>query len=513
MLKGLIFTNTEVLAQNLRVQQKNIQKVLHQYVIQCSSCIEWYIVDVSDPMYADIVDCDDWQTYRRILSDYYYGLGFSGVNNCPLFIIGGIEEIPMPLIENPLVGIGGEYLYSDMLYCFDLADFSYLHLDTLINQTPQFTVGRLPLSSRHSISDLSTYLNTSSDYLQSGIYVRGASMTTTESWVQPSTDIMRDIPIVSLSSDNVPLYNRMIVSPPLDTTYQDMYEGYVHELQNIDFLTCNLHGDDTKGNPFFFGEDQGRSYSTIAIQPSMFKYACPVIFNPLACYGARFIDYDIDDSMLYSALRNGTMLYTGSCDISMGGDYYQAGCSELMIKLYNIYLHQGMPAGMALIKAKQDYYRTCHSDDGDENAMFTILEFNLFGCPILSMKPKFDVNYRPQLSGQYVVTKARVNYHPTKIVHVKGDAMDANGILTYVRGLVDANLFYVRAKVEKEVYERLGLSASNIERISRVMQNEYQIGWQFMYMITPNESYRSFRMYYVINTNEQGEITKILHTK
>lgn len=511
MLKGLIFTDTYMLSQNLRTRQSDIQSVLNQYVTQCSSYIEWYIVDVADSMYSDTINPEDWLSYVRVLTDFYYGLCLYEHNNCPLFIIGGVNEIPMPYITNPIIGaVGSEKLHSDMLYCFNYEGVSSITPTFFINQSPRFAVGRLPLSSQHTISDLTAYLDASLKYLQTGIYIRGAAMTTTESWLKASTDMMQDIPTVSLSSDNVPLYNRMIVSPLLDTTYHDMYEGFVKELQKIDFMICNLHGCENKGASAFLGQDRGYSYLPVAIQPSMLKHVAPVILNTVACFGARFTNYDINDSMLYTALQNGTMLYAGACDVSLGGGD-QAGKSELLMKLYNIYLHKGIPAGSALLKAKQDYYRTCHEYDGDEYAMFTVLEFNLFGCPILSMQPKLDANYCPQLLGQNVTNRVRASYHPTKIVPVIGTAFEANDILAYVRGQVDTNLSYIRNKVEKEVYERLGLSSNNIDRISRIMQNEYQIGWQFVYMITPHES--TFRMYYLVNTNEQGEITKIIHTK
>lgn len=104
MLKGLIFTDTYVLARNLSVLQEDIQCVLHQYIAQSSPYVEWHIVDVSDPMYADTVDSDDWFSYAKILTDFYYGLGLNEHQNCPLFIIGGVNEIPMPWITNPLAG-------------------------------------------------------------------------------------------------------------------------------------------------------------------------------------------------------------------------------------------------------------------------------------------------------------------------------------------------------------------------------------------------------------------------
>ena len=496
------------------MQQEDIQCVLHQYIAQSSPYVEWHIVDVADPMYADTVDSDDWVSYAKILTDFYYGLGLNEHQNCPLFIIGGVNEIPMPWITNPLAGaIGGEYVYADMLYCFNYEGVSPITPSSFINQFPRFAVGRLPLSPQHTITDLSDYLNNSVRYLTSDIHIRGAAMTTTESWITASADMMHDIPTVSLSLDNVPLNNRMIVSPLLDITERDMYEGFLREMHKIDFLTCNLHGDDTEGFPAFLGEDNEHSYYPIALQPSVLGHRSPVIFNTVACFGARFIGYDINDSMLYTALQNGTMLYAGSGEISLGGGD-RAGNSELMMKLYNIYLHQGMPAGMALIKAKQDYYRTCHEDDGDECAMFTILEFNLFGCPILSMQPKLAADYKPTLLGHRVAEKSHIpTYRPKTMTPIIQTAYQADDIHAYVQSLVDGNIYHIRSIVEKEVYARLGLPAENLQQILTISQDLYEIGYQFIYCWTPQESYRQFQMYWLVNTDKQGKITKIIHTK
>jgi hypothetical protein len=217
--------------------------------------------------------------------------------------------------------------------------------------------------------------------------------------------------------------------------------------------------------------------------------------------------------MLLSAMAYGTMLYCGSCEIALGGPDME-GNSELMMKLYNIYLHKGMPAGMALIKAKQDYYRTCHNDDGDEYAMFTILEFNLFGCPILSMQPKLSADYQPILLGNRVVEKrGSSTYNPKTMSPILNSAYQADDIHAYVQALVDGNIYYIRSVVEKEVYKRLGLPAANLQQILRVSQNSYEMGYQFIYLRNNQESYRHFQMYYIVETDNQGDIKKIIHTK
>ena len=290
MLTGLILTNTRLLASTLSSNQGKVNDVISSYVSSCASYIDWQIVDVSDEIYADI-DKRSWWEYIPILNDYYIGLGLQERSYCPLFILGGDSVVPMPTVRNPLFK-GREYLYSDMAYCFYSLD---IRLEDYISQKPRFAVGRLPLTNDWSIDDLVAYLNDCVDFAANGIPIRGAAMTTTQSWLRASNEMMRDIPTISLSEDYVPLNNRMIVSPDLDTSYEEMYDGYVHELKKIDFLVCNLHGNDDKDVPFFIGEDTSHSQYTIATQPSMLEETTPYIFNTVACFGARYIDYKMDE--------------------------------------------------------------------------------------------------------------------------------------------------------------------------------------------------------------------------
>lgn len=508
MLTGLILTDTQRLASLLSSNQNKVKEVVASYVSSCASYIDWQIVDISDEMYVD-TDKSDWYSYMPILNDYYFGLGLQNRSYCPLFIIGGDDIIPMPTIPNPLNGLGREYLYSDMAYCFDMSSLSY---ENFVSQKPRCTVGRLPLTKDWGIDGLIAYLNDCVEFAANGISIRGAAMTTTQSWLRASNEMMKDIPTVSLSEDYVPLNNRMIVSPDLDTSYREMYDGYVHELKRIDFLVCNLHGDDDKEVPFFIGEDTSHSQYTIATQPSMLENTTPYIFNTVACFGARYIDYKMDESMMLTALAYGTMLYCGPGEIALGG-FDMEGNSELMMKLYNIYLHKGIPAGLALIKAKQDYYKTCHNEDGDECAMFTILEFNLFGCPIISMQPKLSADYEPRLLGHPITKNTQTSYRPKTIEVVSGGAHKAEDIHAYVRGLVDNNLSIIKQKVEAEVYRRLGLEKDNLQQIMRVSQDNCAIGYQFLYAWSPQQSYRRLEMYYIVDTDNNGKITKIIHTK
>jgi hypothetical protein len=130
------------------------------------------------------------------------------------------------------------------------------------------------------------------------------------------------------------------------------------------------------------------------------------------------------------------------------------------------------------------------------------------------MQPKLSADYQPILLGNRVVEKrGSSTYNPKTMSPILNSAYQADDIHAYVQALVDGNIYYIRSVVEKEVYKRLGLPAANLQQIMRVSQNSYEIGYQFIYCWTPQESYRQFHMYYIVETDNQGEIKKIIHTK
>lgn len=517
MLTGLILTDTQRLASTLSSNQRAVVEIIETYVSSCATYINWQTIDLSDAMYSDL-DKTDWLTYLSVLNDYYIGLGLQDRSYCPLFIIGGNDIVPMPRIQNPSYSYGREFLDVDMAYCFDSY---YLNIEDFICQKPRFAVGRLPLTSDWRLNDLVEYLSCCVNFSTNGLPIRGAVMTSTESWIRASQEMMMDIPTVTLSEDYVPLNNKMIVSPLLDTDDNEWYEGYVHELKKVDFLVCNLHGCKEDDSANFFGEDRSDSeYKPTAVQPSMLEYASPYIFNTVACYGGRYIDYDTrvplkrEASMMQSSLAHGTMLYCGSCDTAYGGCIDgEAYGSELMIRLYNIYLHKGLPAGLALIKAKQDFYRACHDVEGDNDAMFTVLEFNLFGCPLLSMQPKLSDDYEPQLLGRPIVGQSNATYRPKTTEIIWGGAYNANNIHDYVRGLVDYNLSIIKEKIEIEVYQRLGLGKDNLQQIMRVWQGCNEVGYQFLYTSFSLQLSRHLQTTYIVATDCNGKITKMTQSK
>ena len=502
MLTGFILTDTFRLGQLLKVQSGKIKLLLKNYITACSKFIQWQVIDVCD---LNIENPADWHSYLPVLEDFRCGVGLDqiGAYNIPLFIIGGEEIIPMPKVDFSNV-VRDEYVLPvDMLYCFGRD--AEQNPERLFKDDPYFAVGRLPITFGITIDNLSDYLDNCVSLLSAGIPSRGAVVTTAESWYEASEEMMRDIPAVTLSSARVPLNGNMISCPLLDTTNQSMYDNYVHELQKADVWVFNLHGSQQEGVSFFVGDSITSSAFPVAMQTSMLNNAHPVIFNTIACFGARYTGYQVSDSMLLSSFVKGTMLYCGAGHSAMYNPI-QPGRAAMLMKYYMIYLHKGFPAGMALLKAKQDYYCDYHALDEDVTALITILEFNLFGCPILSMLPKMEFSYQPEAPHQ-AAKKSLATYRPKKATPLFNKQMKMLDLGMQVKYSLDKQLSSAQQKVEMEAKRYFHTENAKLEQVYRLSQNDSDTGYRFVYRCSPKSS--AVEMFYMIECDNQGNILHV----
>ncbi len=503
MLTGFILTNTRCLANILGVSAGKITILLDRYIKSCSSFINWELIDVGGCDCYNELDLNDWHTYVSILNDNRCGLGLEqkGVYNTPLFIIGGDDVIPMPKMI--FEGLDENEMSVDMLYCF--GEGVENNLEEIVNNVPRFAIGRLPItyvsddSERFTITHLSDYLDNSVSLCLNVIQSRGVIDTTAESFREVSKDMVSDMPSVVISPANVPVVDNMVSCPMLDTSIQEMYDGYVHELRKADVWIFDLHGGCSES--YFCGESTCSNTFPKAIQTSMLKQVHPYIFNTNACYGGRCTTVALPNSILLSALVNGTMLYFGACLIAF---YHplRLGYATALLRLYSVYQHQGMPAGMALLKAKQDYYHAYHDIDGDEGALYTIMEFNLFGCPILSMQPQLDMSYQPKLP-QKTMKKYSVAYRPktaVPLINRQHKSMDINIQIKYS---TDRKLASVYQKIESEVYHYYRTDNVELEQVFRLTQDGIQVGYRFVY----KRSIGDMEMIYILECDNDGNIT------
>ena len=467
-MQCIVFTNSLRLAAKYRASQQDVLAILNKNLVY-QQIVEFLLLDVSD--YQDeFGEKPTWQEHKAIMADFMVGMGLQPSPKLSLFVVGGDDVIPMPRIANPINET--ELLQSDILYCFAGEELTRLEAKAAL-----CNVGRLPLESGSLPStlsdDLQSYFNLSNMMLTTGIEVNKVVMTSTESWLPASNDMVRGLPVEEPPYIADATNGNMFVSPRLSIDDDYVIKYYQREISQADMLMFNLHGADAHGYSSFYGEGLSGHNTPEAFSCDLLRYSGARIINTVACFGGRYIGYNRNDSMLMSALYGGgVVLYAGSCTSALGrtGQIHHVaqdalmptGYSESFMKLYSLYLFRGITAGEAFLSAKCDYFNLCRSLDGDDCALATVLMFNLYGMPVLNVN-----------SNKSVIQVARgikdvhdIDSHKTttnKVLYDKNWA--SSSILTEVRMRVNDNLQKIRKTVESKLYSYWGLNPADLDSI------------------------------------------------
>lgn len=506
--RGVILTDTFMLSDEYGCRRDDVLAVIRRYVDDRARVgFKWFLLDLADP---EVETPDNWQGIISILADFNARNSICRPGSpVPLFIIGNDSVIPMPQMANPTTGVvGGEYLDVDYRYAFeaqgDEDDFAPFMTEA------SYHVGRLPVPFTEDcdVKELAGYLERCSRMEdEGGMDIGDASMVSTESWIPSSKDMVADIPITKVDEEcGLSVEGKLILSPTLDMEDYDTLHPFMDIERRADYLVCNLHGDDHPQASSYYGEDINHSFMPTGFDIGLLSENAPRIIISTACFGARFIDYACDDSMLLSAFANGTFLFVGSCVTSLGNPE-GAAFSEYLTKLLNVYLHQGMPAGKAFSKAKEDYYRERSSEDDPVFALFTNLEFNLFGNPALTMKAKLPKDYVPK--GVRIGGRGAPTYKAFKNTVLVRKGPDAHGdILSQVRAEVDRGLERISNTIQEELYDRIGLRGLELDSII-----EYDTGPERGYYYTFDKHYDRFNTKAIVKTDLGGAVKRIILTK
>ena len=485
-MQCIVFTNSKILAAKYRTSQQAVLALLEKNLL-LQQIVEFLLLDVSD--YQDeFGDKPTWQEHKAILADFMAGMGIQPSPKLSLFIVGGDDVIPMPRIISPINEC--EQLQADMLYCFageELVKLNAKH--ALCN------VGRLPLESGTLPSslndDLQSYFNLSNMMLTTGIEVNKVVMTSTESWLPASNDMVRGLPIEKPPHIADATNDNMFVSPRLSVDDTYVIKHYQREIGQADMLMFNLHGADAHGYSSFYGEGLSGHNTPEAFSCNMLKYSGARILNTVACFGGRYIGYNRNDSMLMSAMfGGGVVLYAGSCTSALGrtGQVHHvaqdalmpSGYSESFMKLYSLYLFRGITAGEAFLNAKCDYFNLCRSLDGDECALATVLMFNLYGMPVLNVNSNKEVIQEAR--GIKEVRDINTNKRTySRVIYAK--KQNTSSFLPEVRMRVNDNLQKIRNTIESKLYNYWGLYPADLDNIveltngsQKTLRFEYNTG-------------------------------------
>lgn len=285
----------------------------------------------------------------------------------------------------------------------------------------------------------------------------------------------------------------------------------------------NLHGSDAENMCGFYSTDE-------AFNPMLLTASNARVFNTVACFGARYTDYQRDDSMMLSALYGGgILLYTGSLvSVPMFIDQNRetdearqlllnpGTGSEVFMRLYPLYQFKGMTAGRALLQAKCDYYNMCRHVENDGFSFSTALMFCLYGNPMLHVRRR-----------QHVVESALQN-DAMPPAPIKGESKllqktlrqrvmqketGSQSLVEQVRGYVDDNLNAIRNMVEQHLYQQLGLEPQTLDSIDQysrpTIDGNYDMGYTFNY----HDPSRAFGADTFVEVDAQGKTKRIYTTK
>lgn len=410
---GLIFTDSFAISQKYGCEKSVIDSILSDYISSSKKVgIEWSLLDLGDGAYSYQLENDQsWRSHLSILDDYCYGTGMETGPEVGLFIIGGDDVIPMARLINTTYNERRkdreQYLDSDLPYAYPSSDIDctpegLLNKGGILKNAPRFIVGRLPLEDGELSSspqeDIGNYfIRSIRDYSENsglGLDVHNALMTSTSRNVRSSKEIVRKLP--AKVQGDIPGFNGDVVtSPNLDLRDARTTKSYRKALSSSDLLLFILHGCPLPdGDPCYYGD-----YGTPAFSPECLNVSSAKVINAVCCWGAKYFDslgegfLSRENSMLLSSIYDKALLFAGSSRSVLGRfpsdqERLCVGFGETFLKYYTNYLFQGYDAGYAFHKAKMDYFCNFAPIDTEPLAWGTILMFNLFGNPLLHLKPQ-----------------------------------------------------------------------------------------------------------------------------
>lgn len=565
--KGILFTDTLKLAHKLFDSetttyngvlvstQQMVENILKEYMQNMASV--GIVYDLLDICHYTDIEAGKWQSYARCLDNYRnrnYPQFYK--EKIGLFIIGGNDVIPMPQVVNPFFMEGldeggirvmnayskkGELLSdrtldADMLYAYCNKHSCILNhkqevdCDVILKCEPLFWAGRLPLeegvvsplnSERSAYQEFSHYFTRSFAAYVEDVVCNGGTLgiiankhvaTSCESSQIAMGKMLEGIPFTMGITGKGSIQGKKYISPNLNLQVADKLRwNYIADIEETDMLTFFLHGGNKPANYHYCGENKERTCGGyIAFKPELLLSSNVKIISGVCCWGARFIGYPKVQSTLLTAMYSSTLLFMGAsrCAAGLFDDAFSISnmdiaFSELLLKYYLNYLLQGYDAGEALGRAKMDYIQTEKYSRMD--ALATMLEFNLFGDPLLSVQPV--------LEKQPVITKKDWNTSSVSCGSFRNYSQvfdckknESHSILDRVRGLVDRRLYEVRQRVIEQLYKDFNINPQSLSTIHSFHSENGEEGYRFCFH-EKNEYYNNDR---VVDTDKNGNVTCVI---
>ena len=473
MAEGVIFTNLQALARKFGTDAAAVRKLLAAYAeASAAHGIRYRIVDAGDYVFLNpeagrnravaLSPADSWVEHGYLLADYYrFGRSTADDETNYLFIVGGADVIPMPVLPQYISDpdYSDTDIDSDIPYAYLLGERTYPMLGTaeIFQYEQYFHTGRLPLAHDASLDDLAGYLRRAAKAPGSMAVGRAYGQT--------------------------------------DLTWLSA------------FYYFNLHGSDAPTACSFYASYQQQCYE--AVTPRQLASAeKPNVVVTEACYGGKFQDYGRGETMLLAAMGDMTLLYLGSSRIAWGASKSSSAAdldnADRLTNVYMAKLLEGYTAGEAFYMARQSFF---DYNDGyfTPHQALTIVEFNLFGDPFLHVGVRRE-GAKAHPRAVKALAKGAVNaVVERKCVYEAAPA----SLLDRVRSAVDRNLSLIRATVDRQLYEQLGVEPRSLSTVTRMKYGNGDEFYAFNYLQTDG----TIKSCHTATADLKGNVKSIISTK
>ena len=519
--------------------------------------IEYMLLDVSESSKGYLEDNKDWQGYHEALYGFCRERNIRLNEPIGLFIIGGDDVIPMPKVANPAHEEGfrvlEETIDADVLYCYS-SDYvrifggNNLEVGHFLNHLnkPSFYVGRLPIENGMMVTsiydDVFGYLKRAViSHRELGIKIKSPLMTTCHRGQKCGKLIIEGLPVRELPERENAFIDNMAVSPLLmlneekkenldsiiiknmiqsEESIDQAVEKYKDVVASSDMLIFFLHGGYSPAAPVYYGDAiLGRDPERERVMPAVFSPeliadgTCIKSIAGVCCYGARFVDYSRYDSTLLTAIHKDTLLFYGSSRIAYGpfDDILDMLGGKLCLALdqmreYLKLLFSGVPAGEAITRAKIKFLAGC--GDVEEMTKTTILEFNLFGDPLLYLQPMIRLGKEdsPQNIPPYVHDEK--NDRTCQTVYSALAKSQSKSFLDRIRGMVDSNLESIHQQISEQLYRQYNLNPRDLFTVKSIKDGNGNKSYSYCY----KHSTESVEAYTFVETDTRGIVKSIKET-
>lgn len=486
-IQALMLTHMPALADKLGATQAAVRAVLDAFIaVRRTQGIAYTLIDGSN--------CDtghgrrsvrkgaSWTEWADLVRDLYQASSEGRIPDADyLFIIGGNDIVPMPVIRHYLANDGQSTettIDTDVPYIYPFGGLDtqrYLASGEIYDSEVGYVVGRLPLSTDARLDYLSDYL------LRAGalpyIKVRHAYSQCDPHWrrvTHSNVAELRNRNMLCTRAGNATpemFYLGVYLSPEVDT---DSVSSYLTPETQLAFF--NLHGSAAPESPGFMGQSVTDSSDwRMAVMPAdIQRLNHPNVIVTEACYGARFEGFDTRHSMVLAAFAAQTLIYLGSSRIAYGAvdSMYESDedvkgtQADVLTSEFVRALLQGYTAGDALCKAR---YALLDNFELGAYEATTLAEFNLYGDPTMQVaiaasgRAARASDPMPQPKRQLAPKRNRIIKCTS---HLRADKLSLDGlnnsVLQMVRGAVDSQLMKIHERVAKELYDHWGISPRHL---------------------------------------------------